>query len=86
MLLSGCLSAAASSDSIPTMFSRPVHWRIGAELSPAWVPETNVFLKGENPEGKHINASFSGGIRADFASTLPRARASSIPGFTRVSE
>lgn len=67
LLLSGCLSAAVSSDTIPAMFSRPVHWRIGAELSPAWVPETNVFLKGENPEGKHINASFSGDIRADFS-------------------
>lgn len=65
-LLSG-FGVTIHADTIPGMFSRPVEWRLGAELSPAWVPGTNGFLKGNNPQGKHINSTFSGDIRADFS-------------------
>lgn len=57
----------ASSDSIPDGFSMPMEWRTGVEVTPAWVPGTNDFLKGNNPEGKRISANLSGDIRADFS-------------------
>lgn len=59
-------SCAASSDTIPTSFSRPLEWRIGAEITPAWVPGTNKFLRGNNIERKKITSDFSGDVRADF--------------------
>lgn len=40
---------------------------VGIEASPAWVPGTSGFLKGDNPEEKRINGGFSGGLRADFS-------------------
>lgn len=57
----------AEADTIPSGFSRPLQWRIGVEVSPAWVPGTNVFLRGGNPEGRRINSAMSGDIRADFS-------------------
>ncbi len=60
-----CLSITAS-DFVPSGFSRPLHWNVGAELTPAWVPGSNGCLKGNNNAGKHINAAFSGSVRADF--------------------
>lgn len=56
----------AKADTIPSAFSRPVVWRIGAEVSPAWVPGTNGFLEGENSFGKSVRSTFSGALRADF--------------------
>lgn len=53
-------------DSIPSGFSRSLGWRVGVEVSPAWIPGTNSFLKGFNTENKHINANLSGNLRADF--------------------
>lgn len=58
---------SASGDTIPSAFSRPVQWRIGAEVSPALVPGTSSFLKGDNPADKPIDAGLSGSIRADFS-------------------
>lgn len=43
---------ANASDSISSGFSKPLEWSIGAEVSPAWVPHTNGFLKGVNSEEK----------------------------------
>lgn len=57
----------ASGDTIPSAFSRPVQWRIGAEVSPVLVPGTSSYLEGDNPAGKPIDASMSGSIRADFS-------------------
>ena len=65
-----CLCAGsifAQSDSIPSMFSRPMEWHIGAEVSPAWVPGSNVFLKGNNPLSESIDKTFSGSIRGSFS-------------------
>lgn len=47
--------------------SRPREWRIGAEISPSWVPGTNNFLEGVNPENKTINHRISADLRADFS-------------------
>lgn len=57
----------ANADTIPSAFSRPVQWRIGAEISPAFVPGTSSYLKGDNPAGKSIDASMSVAVRADFS-------------------
>lgn len=54
-------------DTVPSAFSRNLQWRIGAEINPAWVPATNGFLKGNNPELKKINSGLSGDLRADFS-------------------
>ncbi len=59
--------ASDSIPSIPSAFSRSVQWRIGAEFSPGWIPGTNGFLKGSNPEGKNIDATFSANVRSDFS-------------------
>lgn len=58
---------SASGDTIPLAFSRPVQWRIGAEISPAFVPGTSSYLKGDNPAGKPIDASMSVAVRAGFS-------------------
>lgn len=65
-LLSG-FSSLFADDSLPSGFSHPLEWRVGVEISPAWVPGTNSFLKGFNDENKHINTTLSGDIRAAFA-------------------
>lgn len=58
---------SANADTIPSAFSRPVQWRIGAEVSPALVPGTSSYLEGNNPADKPIDAGLSGSIRADFS-------------------
>lgn len=60
-------SLAAQADTIPSGFSREPEWRAGINLSGAWVPGTNTFLKGSNLENKRIGATLSGDIRADFS-------------------
>lgn len=57
---------SARADTIPAMFSRPPQWEIGATINPAWVPGTNRFLKGTNPQGERIDASFGADLRAGF--------------------
>lgn len=64
-ILTICMPAYA--DTIPSGFSRPLEWRVGAEFSPAFVPGTNSFLKGNNPRNKRISTNLSGDIRADFS-------------------
>lgn len=44
-----------------------LEWHIGAEISPAFIPGTNVFLEGSNPQGKRISYALSGAVRADFS-------------------
>lgn len=58
---------SASGDTIPSAFSRPLQWRIGAEVSPVLVPGTSSYLEGDNPADKPIDAGLSGSIRADFS-------------------
>lgn len=58
---------SGASDTIPSGFQRTLQWRVGAEIRPAWVPGTNGFLKGNNPEMNIIRSSFSGGARVDFS-------------------
>lgn len=57
----------AKADSIPSGFSRPAAWRIAAEVSTAWVPGTNAFLRGDNPYHKSIRRNLAGTVRADFS-------------------
>lgn len=56
-----------SADSIPEALHRPLQWRVGIEASPAFVPGTNIYLRGINSEQKRINTSLSGAVRADFS-------------------
>ncbi len=61
------LTSAQASDTIPGAFEKPLEWRIGAQLSPSIVLPTNSFLRGDNPDEKRVNSSFSGSLRADFS-------------------
>lgn len=60
-------SLTAHADTIPSAFSRPLEWRMGAELTASGVPGSNSFLRGENPENKRISARLAADIRADFS-------------------
>lgn len=58
---------ACSSDSLPGAFSGPLQWRVGAELSGGYVPQTGAYIRGNNPFDKTITGYVSGAIRADFS-------------------
>lgn len=60
------ISFPTAADTIPSGFSRMPEWRIGAEVSPAAVPGTNTYLRGENPLDKRVRSSLSADIKADF--------------------
>ncbi len=65
LVATGVLPVVA--DNIPSGFSRPLSWRVGAELSGGMVPGTNSFLRGDNVDNQNINSTLSGDIRADFS-------------------
>ena len=67
MALAGVVGSAWGADEVPSGFSLAPQWNVGAEIAPAGVPGTSVFLKGDNPEGKRIGGSFSGDVRAGFS-------------------
>ena len=56
----------AKADSIPVAASQPLVWRIGVDVSPAYVPGTSAFLRGDNLENKRINSVLSGDLRVDL--------------------
>lgn len=60
-------AVGAYADTIPSAFSRPLQWRVGAEVNPAYVPGTNPYLDGRNHLDKRINSSLSGSVRLDFS-------------------
>ena len=64
-LLAVCISLYA--DSIPSSFSRPLLWRVGVGVNPAYVPATNSFLEGYNLQDRKIRSSISASLQADFS-------------------
>ncbi len=44
-----------------------LQWRVGIELSPAYVIPTNSSLKGDNLYGDRVKFSFAGSLRGDFS-------------------
>lgn len=68
-LLFGLLTVSLPviADTIPSSFSQVLKWRVGAEVAPAYVPNTNGFLKGNNPDNKTIHGKLSGSIHGDFS-------------------
>lgn len=67
-LLSVCVSSVASdTDSIPSGYNRRLSWHIGAEATPAYVPGTNGFLRGNNIESRKIQSALSGDVRTGFS-------------------
>lgn len=59
--------AGAKADTIPSPFSKPMTWRIGMEAAPSWAIPSNDFMRGNNPEGRRVDAAISGDLRADFS-------------------
>lgn len=57
----------AKADTIPSPLAGPVQWRASVAVSPAFVPGTNSFLRGENPDESRISSALSSGIRLDFS-------------------
>ena len=66
ILATGWIDVTAS-DSIHSALSRPLEWKVGADISPAYVIPTNGFLRGGNPKDKKIRNSLTGSIRSDFS-------------------
>ncbi len=71
LILAACFIMATvcspmAADTIPSGFSRRPQWHLGAEISPAYVPATNIFLRGYNVLDKRIDRSISGSVRAGF--------------------
>lgn len=58
-------SITISADTIPDTSS--MQWRIGLDAAAAFVPSTNAYLKGNNPENKSINSTIATSIRCDFS-------------------
>ncbi len=61
------VSISLYADSIPSSFSRPLLWRIGVGVNPAYVPATNSFLEGYNLQDRRIRSSISTSLQADFS-------------------
>lgn len=60
-------NACCYADTIPSRFETQPVWRIGAEVSPAFVPGTSDFIKGQNTKRQKINSSLSADVKADFS-------------------
>ncbi len=69
VLLTACVSAflPVAADTIPGGFDRTPVWHAGVEAAGAYVPGTNIFLRGDNGAGRRIDKSMSGDIRAGFS-------------------
>ncbi|MDE7413688.1 MAG: acyloxyacyl hydrolase [Muribaculaceae bacterium] len=66
-LLSFSGSTAHADDSIPSGFSRPLTWRVGADITPAYVLGTDNWLKGDNSDNQPVRSSLSINFRTDFS-------------------
>lgn len=66
-IISSVLIPVRADDSIPSGFELPVRWHVGADIASEYVIGTDNYLRGANPEGKNIDASLIGAIRADFS-------------------
>ncbi len=60
-------SMASDADSIQSGFSNIPQWHIGADISPAAVIGSNLFLKGENSLGKSVKSEIATDFRAGFS-------------------
>lgn len=60
-------SDVSAEDSIPSWYSHRPEWHLGMDVSSAFVPGTNSFLRGENLLGKRIGGNMSGSVKADFS-------------------
>lgn len=65
-LILGLNLAAVASDTIPSGFTHRPSLHIGAEVTPAFVPGTNGFLRGNNIESKKIRYGLSGDAHVGF--------------------
>lgn len=54
-------------DSVCTGFSRPLEWHIGTEVYGGYVPSTNGYLHGENPDNKTVDTSSGIDLRLGFS-------------------
>lgn len=61
--LSGLVMAA---DTVPDQ-SRKLHWRVGMELTPGFVPSTNQFFRGLNAEQRDVFGNMAASVRTDFS-------------------
>lgn len=53
-------------DTLPGAFSGHLPWRVGMEISPAYVLPTNTFLTGDNMYEQKVRGTFTGTVRGDF--------------------
>lgn len=59
--------SAACADFLPGAYDGRLQWRVGAEVSGAFIPRTNPFLKGDNYTGRQVGSAVTGTLRTDFS-------------------
>ena len=69
LLASSVSMSATDTDSLANDggIRTPLLWRIGTDISPAWVPGTNSFLKGEDSPHGAIRSCFAASLQGDFS-------------------
>ncbi len=58
--------AAADEGNVVSLLGAPLNYNVGVRGEVFNVPQTNMFLKGDNPAGKRIGSGASADIRAGF--------------------
>lgn len=59
--------AVSQTGSVASLFGAPLNYNVALKGEAFYVPQTNMFLEGENPEGKRISSGAAGDIRAGFS-------------------
>ena len=67
LLLIAIGAISGHADTIPSMFSLPLEWRIGGQVTAGGILRSNAYLKGDNEFDKKAGASVGGNVRADFS-------------------
>ncbi len=60
------INVYSADNMVPSGFRMLPQWSIGADFTGGYVFGTNSFLKGNNEEGRIINSTFGGSLRAGF--------------------
>lgn len=57
----------AGSGNLVSLFGSQLNYNIGVKGEAFYVPQTNIFLEGENPEGRIISSGAAADVRAGFS-------------------
>lgn len=57
----------AGNGTVVSLFGSPLNYNVGAKGEAFYVPQTNIFLEGENSKGREISSGAAADIRAGFS-------------------